>query len=330
MTTTITTLELERLLKKVLKKYITSKRVIKQIVDYTFTTERMGISTHGVEFVLQILHKLESKVINTSSNQLITKASGFHLFNANNNIGIISAYEAMDIAIKNANKKGVHTVFVRGANTFGAASYYTYQATKKGMIGILFSNAPAAMRIPDTTKNMLGTNPISIAIPSSDGIPILLDMASSIVAKSKLREFANSNTPVPDGWGTDAYGNITNDAMKIIDGSIAPFGGYKGMSIALMIDILSGLLSGSSYLDLVGRWNSSNEMNIGQTIIVINPELIFNGFLSVVQNYKEYINQNADVTAVHIPGTSTMINYHKNVQEIIITSETIEKLKAYL
>lgn len=169
------------------------------------------------------------------------------LLDAQHGFGQIAGVYAMEEAIKCAAEYGSGVVAVRNVGHFGIAAYYTMLALPKKMIGMVSANAAPSMAAWGGTVPLFGTNPISVAIPTGGPIDIVLDMASSVVARGKIRYAASQNKPIPTGWALDEDGKPTEDPHEAIKGTLLPIGGHKGYGLALIVDILSGVLTGSAY-----------------------------------------------------------------------------------
>lgn len=146
--------------------------------------------------------------------QVVRQTAAFAVIDANNLCGMVSAHDAMALALKNVEQSGMYAVFSRGGNTFGAAFSYVLKAAAAGKIGIVFCNTPAAMAPWGGKGKRLGTNPIACGIPGRRRGPILLDMATSVVAKSKINEIAKTNGTLPHGWALDENGVDTTDPHR--------------------------------------------------------------------------------------------------------------------
>ena len=118
----------------------------------------------------------------------------------------------------------------------------------------------------------LGNNPIGIGVPNPGGDPVILDMALSVAARAKIRDLAASGAPLPEGWATDAQGRPTTDAKAALGGFLLPVGGHKGYGLAVMVDLLAGLLSGAAYLSHVQAWDKNPDVaqNLGHVFIAID------------------------------------------------------------
>ena len=283
-----------------------------EISEYLAEVERKGETSHGISFASRIINRTLNGGYNlsASSDAIIWEDNeSFLKADANNIVGVLSAKRCMEKAIIGAKKKGVYFVFSKNSNTFGSAFYYAEMAKSKKCIGIVMSNTPPAMVPFNGAERLLGTNPLSIAIPGCKDNGMVLDMASSVVAKSKICNMYNTGIfDIPNGWAVDKYGNATNDAKAAMDGSLIPFGGAKGYGIALAIDLISGLLSGAEYSINVRNFDNAEKksMNVGQLFVCINPELIYGK--NYFEKVDEYLNilRNSKVAlgyeSVMIPG----------------------------
>ncbi len=153
----------------------------------------------------------------------------------------------MRMTIEKAKKTGVAFVATTHSNHYGAAAYWAMMALQHGMIGFCSTNAPATVAPTGGRTAMLGTNPFAIAIPAGQEQPMVLDLATTVVARGRVLLYAKQNKPLEPGWAFDAQGRPTTDAQAALKGLLAPIGGYKGYGIALAIDMLCGVMTGSSY-----------------------------------------------------------------------------------
>src|SRR5207249_52572 len=161
---------------------------------------------------------------------------------------------AMALAIAKARTHGVGFVTCYNSNHFGAAANYSMMALPHDMIGISLTNGPWPAVVPTFGRqSMLSTNPISLAAPAGREYPFVLDMATSTVAIGKLSVAARWARPIPEGWALDATGRPTTDAALAYEtrlltplGGSREQGGHKGYGLAVMVDILSGVLAGAS------------------------------------------------------------------------------------
>ena len=290
-----------------LKEYGVSSEQAKLIADCFITADSFGVATHGTAVLPSHIERIKRGGYNLAPNfKVVRETSAFAVIDGDNAMGPVSASYCIKYAIEQGRKSGMFTVFSYNNNTFGPAFYYPYLASKEGMIGIACSNSPAQMAPIGGKEKMLGTNPFSIVVPNGDE-PIILDMATSVVAKSKFKEYKQQNKSLPNGWALDENGDPTTDPDKAMNGLILPMAGFKGYGIAMMIDILAGVLSGASYLNNVGRFyaETNNCMNVGFQFTVIDPKQVLgDNYGEVIKDFVETLRNSKPVDGgkIILPG----------------------------
>src|SRR5262249_24086132 len=141
---------------------------------------------------------------------------------------------------------GIGIVMAMNSNHFGMAASYLLQALGAGMAAIVFTNASPAMPIWGGRTAFLGTSPLAMAVPSSK-VPLVLDMATSIAARGKIRRAAQRKETIPAGWALDGEGRPTIDAQAAYDGIVLPLGGPKGSGLSLLMEALAGVMTGAAF-----------------------------------------------------------------------------------
>lgn len=277
------------------------------LTDSFLEADMCGVPTHGIRMLPSYIKKIDNNEFSFEGITIKKGSCAFSVVDSNNSIGAVSAYQCTQLAIEGAKKSGLHAVFARNCCTFGPAFYYVKMMAEKGLVGYVSCNSPAAMPANNGLEVMLGTNPFAFACPSKSSGTILIDMATSIVAKSKFLEAKNKGQQLPNGWALDSDGNPTTDPDAAIRGFVLPMAGVKGYGIALMIDILSGALSGASYLNKVGKFYSTTGagMNVGQVFVAIDPSSIYEGdFLEEMDAYVRILRNSRTLTgkAITLPG----------------------------
>lgn len=289
------------------------------VADCFVTADLYGVTSHGCAVLPAHIERLKRGGYNLNPEfKIIRETPSFAVIDGDNAIGPVSAAYCMDYATARANTNGVFTVFSRNNNTFGPAFYYSLKAAEKGLIAFICSNSPAQMAPVGGKEKMLGTNPFSMVIPIPDSDPIIVDMATSVVAKSKFKEYKAANMPLPDGWALDKNGKPTNDPDKGIQGSVQPMAGFKGYSISMLIDIMSGVLSGAAFLNKVGRFYSedNDSMNVGFYITAFSPEIICGDDYGVrIKEFADSLRNStpADGNTVYLPGEDRINNKKRNI-----------------
>jgi LDH2 family malate/lactate/ureidoglycolate dehydrogenase len=208
-----------------------------------------GVDTHGITRILCVyVERIQKGVMSAKSNlAVVREKASTVLIDCHNSIGQVGADRAMRMTIEKARQAGVAFSAVRHSNHYGMAAYWAMMALPQGMIGFSSTNAPAAMAPTGGRTAMFGTNPLAIAIPAGRELPVVLDMATTVVARGRINLYAKQDKALEPGWAFDERGVPTTDPHAALKGLLAPIGGYKGYGIALAIDFLCGILSGSNY-----------------------------------------------------------------------------------
>ncbi len=307
------------------------------IADYFIEADACGIASHGVSTLPAHINKLQSKGYNTEPEfNVIREGGAFAVIDGDNAMGVMSAVHCMKYAMKKCKDTGIFTVFSRNSNTYGSAFYYTMLASQSGLIGITFSNSPASMSVCGGSEKLLGTNPFAIAIPCNKEDPIVLDMATSKVAKSKINEARKNNEKIPLDWALNGEGKPTADPLEAIKGFMLPMEGYKGTGIAMLIDILAGTLSGAAYLGNVGKFYSTDGkcMNVGQTFVTIDPAQVYGeNFYKLMDKYVETIrsSKSSGSKKPSLPGDNKHRNRRDSIKNgIEMQREIVERLNISL
>ena len=278
------------------------------VADCFATADVFGVTSHGATILPSHMERVKRGGYNLAPVFSVVKETcAFAVIDGDNAFGPVSAKYCLDYGIEKCKKSGVYTVFSRNNNTFGPAFYYSLKAAEQGYIAFICSNSPAQMAPAGGKEKLLGTNPFSMVIPVPGGDPIIVDMATSVVAKSKFKEYKNAGKELPLGWALDINGKPTTDPDEAMQGLVLPMAGFKGYAISMLIDVVSGVLSGAAYLNQVGRFYSDDckSMNVGFYLTVMDPRQILgdeyeraiNEFVNTVRNSKS-----ANNTGVCLPG----------------------------
>lgn len=190
--------------------------------------------------------------------QVIVQSDATAVLDADRGMGQVAAHRAMQLAIALAGQYGTGSVAVRNSNHCGALAYYAEMAVPARCIGFAVTNAGINMAPWGGTQRMVGNNPLAYAIPTPRGWPIVLDMATSVVAGGKLDVAAMRGEAIPLGWALDKEGRPTTDPRAARAGSLLPVGGPKGYGLAVVLDILCGVLSGGRFGAGLGMRGSSH------------------------------------------------------------------------
>ena len=188
-------------------------------------------------------------------------------------VGHVLSMLATKEAIKRAKAHGIGAVGVRNSNHFGTCMYYTLTAAREGCMMFLTTNGGPAMAPWGGMKKIIGTNPWSVATPAGRHAPFVVDIATTGVARGKIYLARQKRQPIPLGWALNAQGAPTTDPQEAIDGIILPMAEHKGYAIAMMVDVLSGVLTGSGFLSQVhSPYKTAEKSNCGHLFIAVNIE----------------------------------------------------------
>lgn len=207
-----------------------------------------GVSSHGVVRLKSYIERSHREGWNRNpAFQFSYLMPALCRMSGDNGFGSLVGTVAMEKAMELAGQYGVGVCSVRGSSHFGMASYYPMLAARQDMIGFACTNGMPNLAHFGSKKGMLGTNPFSVAIPVSGQEPMVLDIACSVTARGNISNAKREGLPIPLGWAIGRDGEPTTDPDAALSGSVLPFGGYKGSGIAVVVDMLSGVLSGASY-----------------------------------------------------------------------------------
>lgn len=216
--------------------------------DNLVDADLTGVESHGVSRMAIYLKRIRDGVVNPKCElKVVAEHPAVLVLDAKNSMGAVASSKAMQMAIKKARESGAAFVTVRNSNHFGTAAYYTKMALEHDMIGFSSTNGPARMAPWGGKDPYFGTNPFSIAVPAGKELPVVADMATSLVARGKIILAAKNNKEIPLGWAINKDGEETTNAKEALEGTVLPFGGPKGSAIALLIDVFCGILAGASF-----------------------------------------------------------------------------------
>jgi LDH2 family malate/lactate/ureidoglycolate dehydrogenase len=207
-----------------------------------------GMKSHGVTRLNDYLLRMEQGLMTlTTKIDVVRETASTALLDANDGWGQVASERAVELVVEKAREFGSAWVGVRNSNHNGTAAYWTMKIAREDMVGICSMNTSPVMAAHGSKRPTLGTNPLSIAVPSSSGRPVVLDMATSNQARGKIILAAKNNDPIPEGWAITSDGLPTTDAQEALKGSVLPLGGPKGSGLAIMLDILTGVLTGAEF-----------------------------------------------------------------------------------
>ena len=329
---------LKKLIKKILIKYNLNNKHAEICANALINAELVGAPSHGLSRLKMYCDRIAKKVINPRAKIKIKKISqSISHVDGNNSIGFVAADVAVKTAISNAKKTGIGLVAVKNSGHYGLSGYYAEQAVKKGLMVMVFTNAPPAVAPHGALKSLFGTNPICFGTPTGSKIPFILDTSISMINRGKIRVAAREGGKIPEGVALDKFGKPTTDPKKALEGVQLPIAGFRGSGLAWMIDILSGVLTGGNHAGRVKDpfTDFSGPQNIGHLFFVLKPNLfVGNAFNNRIKDNIKTIKKLPKIKGVKeilYPGQSKFSRYKNNLKkEIKITKNVLEDLNSLM
>jgi L-2-hydroxycarboxylate dehydrogenase (NAD+) len=283
-------------------------------VDAGTTADRLieadlkGRDGHGVIRLLQYVPRLRAGGMNAEPNiQVVRESPVSALIDGDNGLGQVVMTFATELAVDKARGAGMAWVGTVHSNHAGAAGVYTSMALARDLIAIYMAVASANVMPPwGGTRRLLGTNPVSIAIPADEHPGFLLDIATTVASHGTIQVMAMNGEEMPEGWVVDEDGNPIVDPRRADEGYLMPIGGHKGSGLNVAFGLLAGVLNGAAFgRDVIDHRSVPDEpANTGQAIFVLNPDLLreTNEFEAAVDAALSELRSSGAEGAVRIPG----------------------------
>ncbi len=277
MTTETLTLEqIEDLAFRALTAAGTSPENARPLARATAGTEADGVASHGLAYIPIYCEHVRCGKVDGQARPMLTEprpalicvdaATGF----AHPAIGL--GFESL---IPRATETGIAALAIRNSYNCGVLGQHTMQLAQAGLLGLGFTNAPASIAPSGGRTPVVGTNPISVAAPDGAGsAALLIDQSASVIAKSEIMKHNREGRPIPEGWALDAEGRPTTDPALALKGSMAPAGGYKGVGLALIVEMMAAAMTGATLGIKASPFSGTagGPPKTGQFFIAIDPQ----------------------------------------------------------
>jgi LDH2 family malate/lactate/ureidoglycolate dehydrogenase len=242
------------------------------VADSLVTADLWGHQSHGVMRLRWYVDRIRAGVMRAvTTPETVSDTGALAVVDGHDGVGQVLAAFAAREAVGRAREHGVGVVAVRNSNHFGTAAYFTRMAARDGCVAIVTTNASPAMAPWGGRRKAVGTNPWSIAAPAGQHDVVVMDIANTAVARGKVYLAGQRGEPIPTGWAIDADGSPTTDPSAAIGGMILPMAGHKGYAIALMMDVLSGVLTGSAFgAEVGGPYQAERRSGCGHLFIALD------------------------------------------------------------
>jgi len=314
--------------------------------DVLIAADQRGVGSHGLQRLGRYTNGLKTGVMKpTTDIKVLKETPNTLLISGGDGLGQVASYHAMKLVIDKALKNNVALAAVRDSNHYGIAGYYSMMALEHDLIGFSVTNS-AILVVPTFGRNaVMGTNPISLAVPAGKERPFVLDMATSTVPRGKLEVYEREGKMMPDTWATDELGQATQDASRVLanlldkkGGGLLPLGGaeeesggHKGYGLCLAVDILSGVLSGSAFgPQLYARKDIPAKVSHFFGAIKIDAFIEPARFKGMMDEYIDIIKNSekaAGQDRIFIHGEKEFELYEQQKEEVGIYYKVVEELR---
>ena len=238
------------------------------------TTDAWGVHTHGTRQLRFLLRGVRAGRLSPQATPgVASDGPAWAIVDGHNAMPMVTACLAMDVAIEKARTAGIAYVGVKGSGHFGAAGYYANLAVREDMIGVCVSNSNPIVTVPGARGRILGANPLAFAIPAGSERSVWLDIALSTVAATKVLVAMDSGLEVPEGWIVDEDGLPSTEPNDFLTGgAMTPMADHKGYGLALLVEVLSAVLTGAAVTHQVPSWQADipDPTNQGHAFIAID------------------------------------------------------------
>jgi LDH2 family malate/lactate/ureidoglycolate dehydrogenase len=267
-----------------------------------------GVDTHGMNRVPSYMERIRQGVLSATAEPELRQVTPVvaHV-DAHNGFGFVAAKAGMAAAIESAKTYGIGMASVTHSNHYGMAAWLVQDAIEAGMMSLVFTNSSPALPVWGGRSKLMGVSPIACGAPGKEH-PFILDMAPSVAARGKIYKAKRRGEKIPADWALDGEGKPTDDPAKALEGVMLPMGGPKGSALSVMMDVFSGVLSGSAFAGQVtGPYDPSKPSDVGHFLVAIKPDLFMS--LDDFRARMEYLYQRvvgsdkaAGVDRIYFPG----------------------------
>ncbi|CAM3768440.1 Ldh family oxidoreductase [Polaromonas hydrogenivorans] len=255
-------------------------------LDVLLEAELRGVPSHGLLRLDRVVQRIANGVADPhATGRHYWRSSGFLSVDGERGLGPVVAIAALDALQKRASEVGVAIAGITNSNHLGMLGWYAERVAARGQSIIAMSTSEALVHPWGARKALIGTNPISIGVPT-EGEPFVMDTATSVVSMGEIHDHAHRRASIPSHWALDAAGNPTTDPNEAKKGALAPFGGAKGYALGLAIELLVSSLAGAAIgTDVRGTLDATEVCNKGDVFIVIDgPHTRLSAYLDMIRS----------------------------------------------
>ena len=252
------------------------------VAEILLASDLRGIASHGTARLPQYVKLVEAGVMDPAARPVKEKGKpALARFDANNGWGHHAARVATEDALARGKQVGAAISVVRNTNHYGIAGWYAMRVAREGLIGVCLTNTSPLVAPTRARVSMLGTNPIAVAAPAGRFGMLVLDMATSTIPRGRIEVAARRGETLPVGWAIGPDGSPATTPQVALEGALQPLGGqeetggYKGYGLALVVELLTGILSDAAFgPNIVGLFSTEGRSDLGQFFMAIDPEAV--------------------------------------------------------
>jgi len=332
-TETMTLAEIEALAFDALIAAGTSAENARPLAIATAATEAEGIASHGLAYIPVYCEHVKCGKVDGQAVPVLTRPRpGVIAVDAGT--GFAHSALAMGFAelLPLAKEQGIAALAVRNSYNCGVLGYHTRQLALAGFMGLGFTNAPASIAPVGGRRPVVGTNPFSVAAPDGKGgVALLIDQSASVIAKSEIMKHAREGMPIPEGWGLGPDGQPTTDPAIALKGSMAPSGGYKGVGVALLVELMAAAMTGATLGVDASPFSGTvgGPPKTGQFFIAISPEATSGGLFA--DRIQALVAEMHDQPGVRLPGDGRTAERNRAQKRgVTVSGATLARIRALL
>jgi LDH2 family malate/lactate/ureidoglycolate dehydrogenase len=296
-------------------------------------TDVQGTATHGVSRLNIYVRRIQKGLINPRAELVVERRRPAALaVDAGNGLGQVQAVKTLELLMPMARANGVAAATIRNSQHFGAQSYYCNRAATQDLVLFATTNCEPAMSPEGACQAFFGTNPLAASFPTGKGFFVKIDLATSIVARGNIIAAQKQCRPIPPGWALTVEGEPTTDAAAALAGTVLAMAGHKGYALALMVEVLSGVLSGAAIGPAVGSMykDLDRKQDVGHFFCLLDIA----AFMDVAE-FKRRLDRTIDeikacrkrpgVPEILVPGERSYRKAQQNRQQGIPIEEATRK-----
>jgi LDH2 family malate/lactate/ureidoglycolate dehydrogenase len=324
--------KLDKMVREVLIKLGLDEKNAAIMADIYMETTKRGVGHHDIYNLPSRLEALKAGKV--KANPAYQKLSSFGVmerWDGDNGLGELINTFSMQRAVDMAKEHGMGLCTMRNSNHYLCSAPFVSQAAKQGCIGIIIAKGVPTMGVPGTKGNIVGQSPIGFAFPTGGEWPVMLDICLAYASGEQLMQKAKKGEPVPGWWGVDKDGNPAQTAMDLLKGTKYPIGEHKGFGLAILCELLTGVLSGGEILDENADQPYFATRSTSHTAIAIKADALMQ-MDTYEQRSSELIERlKARSQGVHIPGEGSWKSKAalESAGAINLTQELCDKLNMY-